>query len=153
MKLDKNMYIRWIAEGLKYPDGFSYNEIFEALDISDISESSFQEKYLEMYLENVYNNKKRTQIPNKETIFLYTGHRDIPYKDDKGKYIVNLESTFKYLDYLELKEARKNAKQAFWISIGAIILSLVSIGVAVFYTQTIQLDTDQMQILIEEINK
>jgi hypothetical protein len=37
-----------------------------------------------------------------------------------------------YYDYLELKEARKNAKDAKWFSIAALIVSVLSLLVAVF---------------------
>ena len=54
-----------------------------------------------------------------------------------------MDSQFKYIDYLELKEARETATKAHRIAMSAIIISLISIIVMSFIIQTVKIDQQQ----------
>ena len=49
-----------------------------------------------------------------------------------GSWIPPLELVSKVTDYDELKEARKNSKNAFWLSIIAIIISAITLIITAF---------------------
>jgi len=51
--------------------------------------------------------------------------------DNNGLWHAPIELVSMVIDYDELREARRNAKQAFWLSILAIVISLVTLVVAV----------------------
>ena len=50
----------------------------------------------------------------------------------RGTFIPPLDLVSKVTDYDELREARRNAKHAFWLSIIAIIISTITLAVNVF---------------------
>ncbi|MCK5490505.1 MAG: hypothetical protein KAI67_01555 [Candidatus Pacebacteria bacterium] len=77
-----------------------------------------------------------------ETLFLAV-KKTTEHKDDKTKFIINLDSQFKYIDYLELKEARETAVKAQRFALGAILISVVSIIAMLFIIQTVKIDQQQ----------
>lgn len=52
--------------------------------------------------------------------------------DVEGSWVPPMDLVSKLIDYDELKEARKNANQAFWLSTIAIIVSGVTLAVTIF---------------------
>ena len=70
-----------------------------------------------------------------ETLFLIvkvTENSKGGYKENGTKFIINLDSQFKYIDYLELKETKETATKAHRIAMSAIIISLISIIAMLF---------------------
>ena len=53
-------------------------------------------------------------------------------RNPRGTWIPPLDLVSKVTDYDELKEARKNARQAFWLSIIAIIISAITLFISIF---------------------
>ncbi len=51
--------------------------------------------------------------------------------NDNGSYVPSLEMVATITDFDELREARNNSKQAFWLGFIAIIISLVTLLVTV----------------------
>ena len=60
-----------------------------------------------------------------EEIYLPTGRKYS--RNARGNWMPPLDLVSKVTDYDELKEARKNARQAFWLSIIAIIISATTL--------------------------
>ncbi len=58
----------------------------------------------------------------------------INYADGTHTFTLHTSALIAYIDYLEIKEARRSSKLAFWLSIAAIILSTV-VGGAQIYLQ------------------
>lgn len=75
------------------------------------------------------------------------------------KYFINADAYFNYIEYIELREARKNSVVAFWSSIFAIMISLGSIFYAVFgdvkleKDTTINLSKSSIESIVNGINK
>ena len=68
-----------------------------------------------------------------ETIHVPSGRQYARNSDHISKtWIAPLELVSTITDYDELVEARKNARQAFWLSIIAIIISAVTLLVSIF---------------------
>ena len=57
------------------------------------------------------------------------------HKDKGIKYILTMEAKFKYIDYLELTEAMKNAKIATRIAIASILITLVVSIFTIFFNK------------------
>ncbi len=51
--------------------------------------------------------------------------------NDNGSYVPSLQMVTTITDYDELKEARKNSKQAFWLGFVAIVISLATLIVSI----------------------
>ena len=106
----------------------------------------WEKNIVTVHLENARVNHYQTQTLNRnsniETLFL-----EIKGDPARHTYIINLNSEFKYLDYQELKFARENAKTARNFSLIAIMISILSVMVAILipilFKQTIQIDDYQ----------
>lgn len=48
----------------------------------------------------------------------------------KQEWILQPESYFSYLQYLEFKHAIEHARRAYWLSVLAIIVSIIGVGIA-----------------------
>ena len=83
------------------------------------------------------------------------------YGDVNHTYIISYDANFKYIDYQELKFARETAKEAkkfsklaIGISILAFLASiLMPIYIAKYFTQTIKLDSSQLELIQKSTNK
>lgn len=53
-------------------------------------------------------------------------------RNPRGSWIPPLDLVSKVTDYDELREARKNARQAFWLSIIAIVISAITLLITIF---------------------
>ncbi|MCK5475689.1 MAG: hypothetical protein KAI71_03860 [Candidatus Pacebacteria bacterium] len=141
--MKENIYIRVIKFGIEHPEGFNYDSI---INDKQLKLNNWEKNIVNRYLNRAYENEQPLTInsnyPNLETLFLAV-ETTTGYQDDKTKFIINLDSQFKYIDYLELKEARKTAAEAYRTAMGAIILSVISIIVMIFITQTIKMDQSQ----------
>ncbi len=91
------------------------------------SERSFTKQELEKYIKSLYNvNDWQLNQFFEEEIYLPTG-RKFTRTHNQQNWIPPLELVSKITDYDELKEARKNARQAFWLAIIAIIISAIAL--------------------------
>jgi len=137
--MKENIYIRVIKFGIEHPEGFNYEKIIndKQLELNDW-EKNIVDKYLDRAFKNEQSLTINSNYPNLETLFLVV-EKTTDYKDDKTKFIINLDSQFKYIDYLELKEARETASRAHKIAMGAIIISVISIIII----QTVKIDQQQ----------
>ena len=136
----------------RQPKGFTYKE----LKFSQKFEN-WQWLILDDYFKNAAANYSGKLKPNVrhilETIFYAIEGGGSDHMDDKYKYVLTSDALFKYIDYLELKEARKNAKEAKLLAIAAIIIALViPLIIAFKMTQTVQLDKNQFEELNNSLN-
>jgi len=101
------------------------------------SEKGFTQKDLMEYIKSFYgvSDKYIEQFYSEEISWpAGRGHpRNFQQDADGGRWIPPLDLVSKVTDYDELKEARKNARQAFRLAIIAIIISAVSLVVNVIY--------------------
>ena len=140
--MKENIYIRIIKFGIEHPEGFNYEEI---INDKQLKLNDWEKNIVNQYLNSAYENGQGTprgHIIGLETLFLAV-ERIGGYKEDGTKFIINLDSQFKYIDYLELKEARETASKAHKIAMGAIIISILSIIAMLFITQTVKIDQQQ----------
>lgn len=158
MKSDKDLIIKLIEYGLKKPSGFNAETI---LKNKDLKLGQIEEQTAQKYLENAHRNRRIIHgagYPNLETIFLLiNGNPPGGWDDEKCVYIINLDSKFKYINYLELKEARATSRKAHKLSTFAIIISMLSILIAAliafFITQNVRLDNTQYQTIESQIQE
>ena len=141
--MKENIYIRVIKFGIEHPEGFNYDGIIndKQLKLNDW-EKNIVDKYLERAFKNEQSLTINSNYPNLETLFLAV-KKTTEHKDDSSKFIINLDSQFKYIDYLELKEARETAVKAQRFALGAILISVVSIIAMLFIIQTVKIDQQQ----------
>jgi len=139
--MKENIYIRVIKFGIEHPEGFNYKKI---INDKQLKLNDWEEKIVDEYLNKACKNEQRyaSGFPNFETPFLVV-EKIGEYKDDRTKFIINLDSQFKYIDYLELKEARETAIKAHRIAMSAIIISVISITAMLFIVQTVKIDQQQ----------
>lgn len=72
------------------------------------------------------------------------------YTGDNGTTrLLNAEYYFSLLEYEELTEARKNSREARWLSIAAIIIAVASLALVQFGTSDVRLIDEQANILIQ----
>ena len=98
----------------------------------DNAEKGFTEYALKGYIESLYTVDERhiNQFYNEEIYKPASreSSRNFIAIDKGGLWIPPLDLVSKVTDYDELKEARKNSKRAFFLSIIAIIISVITLG-------------------------
>ncbi len=139
--MKENIYIRVIKFGIEHPEGFNYDKIIKD---KQLKLNDWEENIVDKYLNKACKNEQKyvSGFPNFETLFLAVEIIG-EYKDDRTKFIINLDSQFKYIDYLELKEARETAVKAQKFALGAILISIASIIAMLFIIQTVKIDQQQ----------
>lgn len=96
------------------------------------SEKGFVIEDLEKHVQSIYSvNKDYIRQFFEEELQSPAG-RNFSRNARNGYWIPPLDLVSKITDYDELKEARKNARQAFWLSIIAIIISAVTLLISIF---------------------
>ena len=85
------------------------NEVVSQLKIIDKVRNNFREKY----------DSGKIDVSSSKDLFKHV--------TEEATYFLNGEGDKRYVEYIELKEARNNAKQAFYFSIWAIIISLIAL--------------------------
>lgn len=71
-----------------------------------------------------------TEVSSNDSFFTYVGGSG----DGRGmRFMLSFEGRSRLLEYDELKEARQNSRQAFWISIFALLLSGIGVTLQAFY--------------------
>ncbi len=159
ISIEETIFLRVISYGLKFKDGFTYHQI-----VSDMRLAEWEKKIIDQYLYYAHLNhqyaRQLNQSANIETPFWMisggSGHQD-----ESCKYIVSYDAQFNYIDYKELQFARENAREArnlsiiaIGISLGALLASiLMPIGIAIWMTQTVRIDTAQIQELLNSIRQ
>jgi len=140
----QNTYLKIIKFCLSKERCFKSKHIVEWLKLS-----SAEKKLLELNIYNAY-------IWNPNTIFIHEDHSvnlsefeapkiNLSTKNKQQKsiakcasdintYYLTFEAISSYYDYLELKEARETSKKAFNFSITAIIISLTTLLISVYYS-------------------
>lgn len=145
-RLEDSIHLRAVKYGVKYPHGFSIEQIRKwyeqrPQDWSVISEFLYAAR------------KNKDAGFNLVTPFLLLEKKHGSAIDE---YMLSYEAYFNYLDYLELVEARKNARSAKWYAIAAIAIAVVTTLVSIHYSRKeiqsqTEMETGQYQRLIETI--
>lgn len=155
--LRKNMLLRVIELGIKHPDGFTYSDI---IDNGELRLTSWEKEILDRYFTNAFRNLQGANSlrpADAETIFLVLKTGENPHTNNSWLYTINLDTHFKYIDYLELREARENAKEARKLASWAILVSVIAIVVSIFVpsfiTQEVQLPESQIQGIKDIFNE
>ncbi len=133
--MQKDLYVKILEFGDKNPEGFSYNQLLNKCNIED-SEIDIVDKYFY----NAYHNPMKSakgDSPLETPFFLLNAPARVEeeHKDKGIKYILTMEAKFKYIDYLELTEAMKNAKIATRIAIASILITLVVSIFTIFFNK------------------
>jgi hypothetical protein len=71
---------------------------------------------------------------------------------------MEMDAYFNYLEYIELKEARRSSKRATWFATGAIVISIVAMGVSIYFSikqlkSPTKIETTQFEKIEEWVNK
>ncbi len=155
-KETSDFYIRLLKFCEKYKDGFTYDTIMKN---DDFMLTKWEEDLVKMYLDNANSNKEKQRVgkySNYDTPF-YCIKSDPYFYSEKTKYIISYDSKFKYLDYLELKEAREFSKKANKHAIKAIIIAkytlyitIVTLSLSIFFSfwqivKPVRIDNIQFQ--------
>ena len=92
--------------------------------------------------------------PRLETMFLNIARNDLGYDNPDCKYIINLDSRFKYIDYEELVSARRNSQIAIWTASISVFLTLLGFALTYIFfniqiSTPIEIDKNQIDELKE----
>jgi len=140
-----NIYIKGLEVGYKHSTvGISFNEIVSELGIKkSLSDEMFKYSFMTWFYSNFYHIKaERNLVQNPHGSFIHDGVINTldGCKDDKS--FIKGESIQKYIDYLELKEAResaqfakKSAQEARKLSIGSVIIAVLAILIPILITE------------------
>ena len=105
-------------------EGFDYNDIYDLAEekkyLSNEELDKIKNNNID-YRDDILKNKKIKL----EAIFVEVANMQFSCSDKKS--IMSFESYFKLIEHEELSEARKNAREARWLAIIAIIISLISV--------------------------
>jgi hypothetical protein len=176
-----NFYIKILEYGKDHLEGFNYSEIKEGL--KEKLERELQKEeivILEKYLRRANENERGIDNIFRETMFIsLRDDRFSEFNQNNVKYIINFEAFSKYIDYIELKEARKYSRESLkyaekslrkaeeslkyagkslkiskiiiWISIGSFIISaIVSIYFSAIQIKTpIEINKEQFNQMLE----
>ncbi|MEN9582944.1 MAG: hypothetical protein RL641_898 [Candidatus Parcubacteria bacterium] len=147
---NESLYIRVIELALKYPEGFTFSDI---IDNRELNLEGWKRNIFDRYFLNACQRYHHNNNTIGETIFLFiVGNKD-KHDSPENKYLLTFEAEFTFIDYLELKFARQNAKEAKTLSIWAIVLSAIAILVSALIpfiiahevTQSVMIDKNQFQ--------
>src|SRR3989344_8396274 len=152
---ESNVYIRTIEFGLKYPNGFSYGEI---INNSELELREWEKSVIDEYLKNAYENFSFGDLAegnaDRETLFLMIKKGKGDFTDDSYRYTINLDAYFKFIDYEEIRLARKAARDAKILSWMAIIIAiLIPFFAARYINQTVNIDHSQFEELKTMLEK
>ena len=116
------------------------------------AEKGFSESGLQKYIKSLYAvDERHIRQFYKEEICKPAGReyaRDFISTEKGGVWTPPLDLVSKITDYDELQEARKNARQAFWLSIIAIIISTVTLYTSLKLGEN-QIESSQGQIQLQ----
>ena len=127
------------VEGIPEEEDFSKKQfesfLFGVQKLVQLTDSYF----LKHILNSEKNNKNfRGGYPNLETMFYCLAQEWLSIDNNIRNtinYIINFDTIFPYYDYQELKLARSNAQTAFWFSVWAVSLSLITLFSSIYYSQ------------------
>ena len=160
---NKDIYIKILEFGIKHIEGFNYDKIIKAKELKNLKKSEIE--IIDRYFLNAFRNKHKNSMNNPtdpETMFVLIEGGGSNHKDKMAKYTLNLDSRFKYIDYIELKEARdmakkadKNSKIALW---AVVITTIISILISFLLTRwqiesPIEINENQFNTLLESSKK
>ena len=135
-------------EGLKLPNGFTKDEI---LDRGKVALKENEMSVVTKYFDNAEKNTTRkasSGFPNLETMFFVATS-----EAGKSKFVISLDAKFRYIEYVELQEARRAADSARTLALWAIRIAVIGIILsfifAYFITQNVKIDKEQFGIINE----
>lgn len=161
----KTLYIAISEYGYNHPEGFTYAEIKEGLELSN---GGWEDKILIKHMTNALEsgdknyypepnsfNEELVVTPAIDSMFFVINKESLKGNSydlsDGHKFILKYDAYFNYIDYLEYKEAIRSSKIALRIAIISIIITLVSILFQIF--GSISLDENQFENIIKTIEK
>ena len=155
---EDSLYIRVMEFASRYPHGFTYNFIVES---KELNLKDWEKNIIGRHLQYAGIRYNLADTTKGETIFLFIHWDPNKITSEDNKFILTFEAEFAFIDYKELKfaretskEARKFSKVAIGISLAAFLVSiLVPIFIAEYFTQTVELDNSQLELLQEFINQ
>lgn len=153
--LEKSFLIRAIEWGVEHPDGFTVQQILEdqSLALKDF-EKEIIRNYFSIAWKNYYNMYFGGRGPiSADSLFLVLTLRDVDqYDNEDNRYIISLDSQFSFIDYIELKRAGINAKeakrQAMWAIGISVIAIVVPVVIAICFTQDVKIDHRQIESIV-----
>lgn len=125
--MENNIYIKSLEFGVQnMKDGVSYLEMLEYLSICNLQpDNLFENYYANWFFENFFIESLHRYTSEHGYKFAFRKEELDKYKQEKA--ILTGNAYQNYIDYLELKEARKSSKKAFNTAIAAIILTFISV--------------------------
>jgi len=155
---DKDVYIKILEFGINRIGGFTYNEIISAKELKNLEK--WEKDIIDKYLLSAFRNKQHVnqmKSADYETMFFIIEGGDGNYNDNTTKYVLSLDSRFKYIDYIELKEARemsrqanKNANKALWFAVATIIISIILTFLQIY--SPVEIKNKQINQIVGAIN-
>lgn len=146
-KEEDNIHLRAVKYGYQRPNGFSYKSIQY-----HYSKRLAEWEVVKEFLHAARNNKDAGL--NHTTPFVLLQRKGSGIED--SIFTLSYEASFNYLDYVELLETRKNARNAFITAIIAITISIASMGISAYFSwkqiyAPTKMDSEQYRALLQTI--
>jgi hypothetical protein len=128
-----NIYINLLKYGVKKSNGFNFQKVIAKFPSFD----EWEREIVKENMENAHYNKGMVGSPGfgkKDSIFYCIHYGTNNATDKDNNYIITPEAYFNYIDYLELKEARKTAKKAHTTSIIAIGIATAALIASIIFS-------------------
>lgn len=150
---NRNVYLKIIELALPQANGFTGAQLIgEHVPDMDFWKT-WEINIIDRYLTNADTNYKQNKIlgksGNAETMFIVIDTNEF----GKNIYTLSYDAHFKYIDYQELKLARKNATQARMFSFIAIGVAVLSIVISLLFTQKVRIEQAQINEIKHTIIK
>nr|WP_320020904.1 hypothetical protein [uncultured Draconibacterium sp.] len=127
-----NIYIQTLKLGFENPEGISFNEVVEKLNI-DLSNTDFRLNYTIWFYSTFYNYHYEFHLFGNKGAKHISTHRlsidnmEILAEHNNQKSYMKGDAVNKYIDYLELERTRESSKQATLFATGSLIIAILAV--------------------------
>lgn len=151
--MEKHLLIRIASFAFLEQNTFTKKDLIDSI-CPDQSEDQIEKQILNKFFENALNSNSGHNPDLETPFFVFRMDHNL---SDRILYSIKRDVIFSYIDYLELKEARKSSKSAKRWAIFAILLNVIAIFVQVYTSETNKIDEKQFieikQIISSEVKK
>lgn len=126
----KNLYIRLLEYGVKYPNGFDPEKLKIDLELNE-EEKKIVDGFVGVAIMSANSHIENTSKPDNNSNIFYSLHE----KKSSNYLILTHEAFFNYQNYLNYLQSEKFSKAAIMISIVGILLTILLSYISIYYSQ------------------
>ncbi len=139
--MEQHLLIRIASFAFLEQNTFTKKDLIDSI-CPNQTEDQIEKQILNKYFENALN-ANSGHNPDLETPFFV--FRMDPNSSDRILYSIKRDVIFSYIDYLELKTARKSSRSAMGWAIAAIVINVIAVLVQIYTSNSTEIDQNQFQ--------